>query len=115
MISRFSKLTTWLFFLACFVSAQAANFTPTVTTDLPVSSTAVVNSSGQITHQGNAITLRSAVIAANAAGGTNSITLGAGTYQLTIAGTGETAASGDATIGDLDALAPASGTNTLTV
>ena len=45
----------------------------------------------------------------------NTITLGAGTYQLTIAGTGETASSGDATIGDLNVSAPASGRNTLTV
>ncbi len=103
------------FLILATLGAHPANFTPTVTTDLPISSTAVVNSSGQITNQGNAITLRSAVIAANAAGGTNSITLGAGTYQLTIPGTGETASSGDSTIGDLDILAPASGRNTLTV
>src|SRR6185295_2671597 len=58
-----------------------------------------------------------AVVAANATGGVNTITLGAGTYQLTILGTGETAGSGDATIGDLDVLATiTAGTrNTLTV
>ena len=94
---------------------SAATFVPTTFADTPISSAGVVNAAGQITNQGNAITLRSAVIAANAAGGTNSVTLGAGTYQLTIPGTGETAASGDATIGDLDVLAPPSGTNTLTV
>ena len=91
MKSRF--LLRWIawssFLILATLGAHAANFTPTVTTDLPISSTGAVNSSGQITNQGNAVTLRSAVIAANAAGGTNSITLGAGTYQLTIPGTGE--------------------------
>ena len=78
-----------------------------------------MNSAGQITDQGNAITLRSAVIAANAAtvtaGGANTIVLGAGTYLLTIPGTGETASSGNALIGDLDVLAPTNGRTTLTV
>ena len=98
--------------------ASAATFTPTVLTDLTIGSLANVNASGQITTQGNAITLRSAVIAANAAnaaGNSNTINLLAGTYQLTIPGTGETSASGDALIGDLDVLVPASGTVTVTV
>ena len=96
-------------------SAQAATFTPTTFTDVAVSSLGAVNASGQITDQGNAITLRSAVIAANALGATNTIILGAGTYILSIPGTGETASAGNALIGDLDVLAPASGTVTLTV
>ena len=98
--------------------ASAATFTPTVFTDLAIGSLANVNASGQITTQGNAITLRSAVIAANAAnagGNSNTINLLAGTYVLSIPGTGETSASGNALIGDLDVLVPASGTVTVTV
>ncbi len=45
-----------------------ATFAPTVFTDLAISSLAAVDSLGQITDQGNAITLRSALIAANANG-----------------------------------------------
>ena len=108
-----------LFFGTWFISGQAyaATFTPTTTADTAISSTAVVNAAGQITDQGNAITLRSAVIAANAAtsaaGGANTIILGAGTYVLTIPGTGETASAGNALIGDLDVLALASERHTL--
>ena len=59
-----------------------ATFTPTTFSDVAISSPDVVNSAGQITDQGNAITLRSAVIAANALGGANtkSLALAAGTY-----------------------------------
>ena len=41
-------------------TVQAATFTPTTFSDVAISSTGVVNASGQITNQGNAITLRSA-------------------------------------------------------
>ena len=116
-IPRFPQRVALVALLSCCTTAwlRAASFSPTTTTDLAISSLAVVNSAGQITDQGNAITLRSAVIAANAAGGVNTITLGAGNYQLTIPGTGEMASSGNALIGDLDVLAPTSGRNTLTV
>lgn len=99
---------------------EAATFTPTTFSDLPIASLADVNASGQIASQGNAITLRSAVIAsnvANASGGSSTITLNAGTYVLSIPGTGETAAAGNALIGDLDVLTPATAgqMSTLTV
>ena len=117
-LSRLIALAALLTFCAT-ASLRATTFTPTTTADTAISSTAAVNAAGQITDQGNVITLRSAVIAANtatgASGGANTIILGAGTYQLTIAGTGETASSGNALIGDLDVLAPTSGRNTLTV
>jgi Bacterial Ig domain/Dockerin type I domain len=58
-----------------------------------------VNGSGQIVSRGNVITLRSAVIASDKAGGSNTINLSAGTYLLAItppAGTnGVNATSGD--------------------
>ena len=56
-----------------------ASFTPTTTLDLNISGIAVVNGQGQITNQGNAITLRSALIAANANGAaSNTINLTTG-------------------------------------
>ena len=119
--SRLSRLLVLVALVSFCTSAalRAATFTPTTTADTAISSLAVVNAAGQITDQGNAITLRSAVIAANAAtvtaGGANTIVLGAGTYRLTIPGTGETASSGNALIGDLDVLAPTNGRTTLTV
>ncbi len=105
-------------FCVATASVFATTYTPTILTDPPV--TGGVNSANGVIIGGagnGQVSLRSSVIAANATGGTNTITLGVGTYQLTIAGTGETASSGDATIGDLDVLATTtSGTrNTLTV
>ena len=101
--------------LVAVSTGWAATFTPTTLGDPPV--TGGVSGTGVISGgAGNGqVSLRSAVIAANNAGGTNNVNLGSGIYQLTIPGTGETASSGDATIGDLDVLAPASGRNTLTV
>ncbi len=85
-----------------------ANITPTTFSDFAV--TGGVSATGVIT--GGAgdglITLRSAVIAANAAdasGGTSTITLNAGTYQLTIVGNAAPGANPNdenAAIGDLD-------------
>ncbi|HSP17686.1 MAG TPA: hypothetical protein VLV78_23275 [Thermoanaerobaculia bacterium] len=69
-------------------NAQAVTYTPTTFTDPAIASLASVNSAtGVITGgPGNGlVSLRSAVIAANATGGSNSITLLAGTYQLSVA------------------------------
>ena len=75
-----------------------AVFTPTTTSDLAISSLGVVNSAGEITDQGNAITLRSAVIAANATSGPDTIVLTASqTYTLSQIGN-----DGDSLTGDLD-------------
>ena len=85
-------------------ATRAATFTPTTTSDLAISAIGVVNAAGQITNQGNAITLRSAVIAANASAGADTINLGTGTYQLTIVGNAAAGApgnDGDPTKGDL--------------
>jgi hypothetical protein len=67
-----------------------STFTPTSFADLTTSSQSTllstdVNSFGQIISRGDVITLRSAVIAADKAGGSNTINLASGTYQLSIA------------------------------
>ena len=62
-----------------------ATYIPTTFSDLAITGLSDVNASGQIASQGNAITLRSAIIANNKAGGGNTISLGTGTYQLSIA------------------------------
>ena len=65
---RFNLLALATLLSFCTTDAlRAATFTPTTTADTVISSLAVVNAAGQITDQGIAITLRSAVIAANAA------------------------------------------------
>lgn len=66
-------------------TATPTNYVPTTFSDLPISGLSDVDSSGHILDQGNAITLRSAIIAANAHAGADTISLGAGTYQLSIA------------------------------
>jgi hypothetical protein len=86
-------------------SLLAATFTPTTFSDLAISSLGVVNASGQITNQGNAITLRSAVIAADAGAGADTVQLLAGTYVLSLAGdvADRTTFPGNPLIGSLDA------------
>ena len=84
---------------ACLIgagAASAASYTVTSTAD----AVAVDPSVGCATADGSC-TLRSAIQAANAAGGANTITLPAGTYTLTIAPTGD---DGDAN-GDLNVTA----------
>lgn len=75
-----------IIFAASFGNASAATFTVTKTAD---TNDGVCNAD---------CSLREAIIAANSAGGTNTIVLPAGTYTLTIPGTGENAAA----TGDLD-------------
>ncbi len=97
-----------------------ATFTPTTTSDLTtVGQTSLevadVNSLGQIISQGGAITLRSAIIAADTDGGSNTITFNQSvgtTYTLTIA-PAETNNGGitdktnhDASTGSLDITSP---------
>jgi uncharacterized repeat protein (TIGR01451 family) len=82
-------------------------FTPNVLNDPDVSVTHSVNTTnGHIILTAGSvdtgqISFRSAVIAANATGGANTISLGANTYTLSIPGT-EPANPGDPTIGDVD-------------
>jgi hypothetical protein len=103
-------LKSALFFLLFFCTVtgvRAATFTPTTTLDYAVTNSGItVNLSTGVISGGpgsGQITLRSAVIAANASSG-STINIPAGTYTLTIAGD-----DGDVdpnpTIGDLDVLA----------
>lgn len=85
---------------AAAVGARAVVITPTTTADVPISGLAAVNAAGQITNQGNAISLRSAVIATNALAGADTIQLNAGVYQLTVAGSDNTCLGGDLDIND---------------
>ena len=85
----------------------AATFTPTSTNDLPVAGAGVsVNTSSGVISGGTGnglITLRSAVIAANANPG-STINIPAGTYTLAIGGD-DGNGDPDPTVGDLDVLA----------
>lgn len=99
-----------LFLLAIAVSgvaSQAGTFSPTTPNDFPVSGTGVsVNTAtGVITGGAGSglITLRSAVIAANANSG-STINIPAGTYTLTIAGD-DGSVDPNPAIGDLDVTA----------
>lgn len=91
-------------------TVQAASYTPNVFTDPDVSVTHHVNTANGhiIANAGNVdtgqVSLRSAIMAANLNAGADTITLGIGTYQLTIpAGTGlEPAQPGIPEIGDVD-------------
>lgn len=88
--------------LGLAVVAQAVTYTPTIVTDPPVSG-GVNSANGVITGgAGNGqVSLRSAVIASNANGtGADIITLGTGTYLLSISSGG--AAENAAQSGDLD-------------
>ena len=83
---------------------QAAIFTPTITTDPPVSN--IVNTATGVITSGpgsGQVSLRSAVIAANA-NPNSTINIPAGTYTLTIAGD-DGSVDPNPTIGDLDVLA----------
>jgi CSLREA domain-containing protein len=80
-----------LVFAGATPNALAANFTVNTTTD-------AVDAGGC---SGGPCTLRDAVLAANAAGGSSTITLPAGTYNLTISPSG----NDDASTGDLNVTA----------
>ncbi|HVU64531.1 MAG TPA: GC-type dockerin domain-anchored protein [Phycisphaerales bacterium] len=80
--------------------ARGVVITPTTFSDVPISGLGVVNAAGQITNQGGAISLRSAIIATNAVAGPDTINLNAGTYTLTIAGSDNTCLGGDLDIND---------------
>lgn len=83
------------------VPAHAATFTVTTTTD--AAHTSPLNGSCTSTLAGNPCTLRAAMQAANfLGGGPHTITVPAGTYTLTIAGSDDAAA-----VGDLDVAANA--------
>jgi hypothetical protein len=89
------------------ITTSAATFTPTSTSDFPVSGSGIsVNTSTGVISGGAGsgfITLRSAVIAANANSG-STVNIPAGTYTLTIAGDDGNGDPNPA-IGDLDVLA----------
>ena len=91
---------------------QPMVITPTTFSDLAISSLGDVNSQGQILDQGNAITLRSAIIAANEnSTGTETIDLNAGTYTLTQGpGDDDTVDAAAQLTGDLDIVNSNSGT-----
>jgi len=89
---------------ALTLGVRAATFTPTSTSDYPVSN--IVNTATGVINSGagaGQITLRSAVIAANANPG-STINIPAGTYTLTIPGD-DGSVDPNPTIGDLDVLA----------
>jgi hypothetical protein len=106
------KLAILLCSICLFVAqnARANNYVPDILTDPVIANEADVDfSTGEIMAGSGSghISLRSAVIAANNNSGADTITLGAGTYHLTIAGNVTTAGSGegftgDPLIGDLD-------------
>ena len=98
------KLLVCLVMVYAGVVVRAATFTPTTTSDFPVSGTGVSVNTGTGVISGGAgngqITLRSAVIAADAHPG-SVINIPAGVYTLTIAGD-DGDGDPDPTIGDLD-------------
>src|SRR5438552_13537332 len=97
-----AALTQFVALIALSPFASSITYTPTTTTDFPVTGAGVsVNSTtGVITGgTGNGqVTLRSAISAANANAGADTINLPTGTYTLTITGNNE---QNNAT-GDLD-------------
>jgi CSLREA domain-containing protein len=87
MNRRFVRLLPFASLLAFSAAAEAATFTVTTTTDLPGATC------------GATCSLRQAINAANANGGTDTITIPAGTYTLTLTGT-ESPDTGDLDITD---------------
>ncbi|HWF25685.1 MAG TPA: choice-of-anchor Q domain-containing protein [Solirubrobacteraceae bacterium] len=82
-------------------TASATTFTVNDAADAPLASSA--NTACASTDSGGTCTLRAAVQAADNTGGSNTITLGAGTFKLTIPATSAGGTS-DPTAGDLDVL-----------
>ena len=106
-----------LFFCIAGQTAFSQSVTVTATNDVVDGTTTNIAALIAAPGADGKISLREAVMATNGepSGATITITLPAATLVLNIAGTGETAGAPNAAIGDLDLLAPATGTKVVNI
>ena len=112
-------IKTFIVFIFCIANQSAFSQSVSVTATNDVVDGTTTSIAALIATPGadGKISLREAIMATNGepSGANITITLPAATLVLSIAGTGETGGAPNAAIGDLDLLAPATGTKTVTI